>query len=87
MANPTLEVRSYSINLERMTGSAQILCPSDQDTRSRVTTPDDTLRSVNYAGLQEYSNYTIYLSVRYLGVNNRLFQIYDNFTFTTLSAS
>ena len=75
------QVVEYAVALERVTGPAQVLCPSFEDSRPAVTVSPD-VTSMQFTGLQEYSVYTVTVTARYSGSEGSA-----SLQFTTLSAS
>ena len=74
----SLPVLDYTVSLTRVTGSGQVLCPSVMDSRGPVTTTA-TVTSMEFTGLQEYSNYIATVTARF-SVTSTTFPTAINFT-------
>ena len=77
----SLPVLNYTVSLTQVTGSGQVLCPSVMDSRSPITVMN-TVTSMEFTGLQEFSSYTVTVNARF-SASSLVTQSTD---FTTLSA-
>ena len=73
----------YTVSLTRVTGSGQVLCALVMDSRPPVTTMA-TVTSMEFTGLQEFSNYTVTVTAR-LSAFGPITSQTTNMVFTTLS--